>query len=483
MKHNYDIIIIGGGAVGCAIAYALSRFDLHVALLERNTDVAMGTSGKNSAVIHAGFNNPPGSLMAELCVQGNKNFEQLCKTLSIPYSKTGKLVVALDESDITIIDNILRDGEKNGCVGLSKIDKNQLAELEPNAVGVAALFSANTAVINPFLYTIHLAETALRNGVDFYLNSEVTEIHNNGSFNIVTAKDTFNCDIIINSAGLYSDKIAALAGDTSHKIYPNRGEYLILDKEAANIVKRPIYPVPRKGVGGLGVHLTTTIDGNMLIGPSAEFVASPEEYSSTAAMTDKLFTEAQLLLPQLKRNMLIGQYTGIRAKTVPPGGANFGDFIIEQSKVAPNLINLIGIESPGLTASMPIAERVVAMLKTEHNFNEKQTWDGTHTANPVFRTLNSGEQNSLIRNNPDYGEIICRCETITKAEVLNALNNPLGVRTLTGIKNRTRTMTGRCQSGYCLSNIADILTKELHIEPQNIVYKNRGDKPFQGRVK
>ena len=478
------MIIIGGGAVGCAIAYQLSRYDLKTALIERKPDVCMGTSGKNSGVVHAGFNNRPGSLMAELCVKGNKQFESLCQSLDVPYKKTGKLVVALDETDLPIIDDLMETGARNGCVELSKIEKAEMNIVEPYASGIAALSSSNTAVINPFLYVIHLAHAAKQNGVEFFLNREVTGIERKtGKHHIYAGTDTYTCDVVINSAGLYSDKIASMAGDTRHSLYPSRGEYFILDKQASNLLGRPIYPVPRKGTGGLGVHLTVTVDGNMLIGPSAQYVDSPEEYASTQAVMNTLFDDAKKLLPQLERNMIIGAYTGIRAKTVPPGSDNFGDFIIEKSEVAHGMINLIGIESPGLTASMPIAEYVCDMLKEQCGMTEKTDWRSEYAGNPVFRQLDIEARNCLIHENPDYGEIICRCENITKAEVLCALNNPLEVRTLVGLKNRIRTMMGRCQGGYCLTNIVDIMTNELGIQSEDVVFRDFGDKPFFGSVK
>jgi len=484
MNRNFDAIIIGGGAVGCAAAYKLSRYDLRITLLERSPDVCMGTSGKNSAVVHAGFNNRTGSLMAKFCVDGNKRFEHICKTLDVPYKKTGKLVVALEDKDLPVIDEILKTGENNGCVGLSKVSRAEIDEMDPNVKGIAALYSSNTAIINPFLYTIHLAQAAHQNGAEFYLNSEVTAIgFKNGNFRISCGDDTFTCDMVINSAGLYSDKIAAMAGDTQYRIYPSRGEYFILDKYATEITGRPVYPVPRKGVGGLGVHLTPTIDGNMLIGPSAEYVADREEYATTKNMMDKLFREASDLLPGLTRDMIIGAYTGIRSKIVPPGDSNFGDFIIEESTAAPGMVNLVGIESPGLTASIPIAERVCEMLVSRFGLKEKDVWKEEYTGNPVFRDLDTAAKNKLIENNPDFGEIICRCENITKAEVQTALNNPLGARTLVAVKNRVRTMTGRCQGGYCFSNLVDILNKELGIDISDITYRNKGDRPFYGNVK
>ena len=484
MGKSYDIIIIGGGAVGCAVAYSLSRYKLKIALLERNPDVCMGTSGKNSAVVHSGFNNPPGSLMAEMCVEGNKHFEGICQTLDVPFARTGKLVVALDEIDLPAIDEILHDGEKNGCLGLRKIGRAEMDDLEPNVNGIAALYSPNTAITNPFLYVIHLAEAAQQNGVDFHLNSEVMSIEREqGSYIVNCGNESFAGSAVINSAGVYSDAIAAMVGDTQYKIYPNRGEYLVLDKQATIIASRPIYPIPRKGIGGLGVHLTPTIDGNMLIGPSAEYVADREQCATTQKMMDTLFSEAMALLPPLKRELVIGAYTGMRAKTVPPGGGNFGDFIIEESAHAPGCINLIGIESPGLTASLPIAGRVGEMLDARFGLEKRDCWRAEYKGSPVFRKLDSDAQNRLILENADYGEIVCRCENITKAEVLAALNNPLGARTLIGVKNRVRTMTGRCQGGYCFSHIVDTMIRELDILPEEIVYRNKGDMPLFGRNK
>jgi glycerol-3-phosphate dehydrogenase len=482
--RKFDIVIIGGGAVGCAIAYQLSQYDFSIALLERNPDVAMGTSGKNSAVVHAGFNNRQGSIMAQLCVEGNIGFEELCQKMDVPYKKTGKLVIALEDSDLSAIDELLKNGEKNGCVGVSEVSRTEMDKLEPLVRGVAALYSANTAATDPFLYTIHLAEAALKNGVSVFLNCEVSSISRAGfAYEIFAGKDIFQADLIINSAGLYADKIAAMVGDTRYTVYPNRGEYLILDKCVSKFVSRSVYPAPRKGVGGLGVHLTATINGNTLIGPSAEYVDDEEQYATTCGMLERLFSEAETLLPNIRRNMIIGAYTGLRAKIVDKGEENFGDFIIEESTVAPGVINLIGIESPGLTASLPIAKYIVNMLKSKFNLVPKPDRNSNYIGPPRFRELRGEEQNALIKLNPNYGEIVCRCETVTKAEVLNALNNPLGARSIVAVKNRTRVMCGRCQGGYCLQRIAEIMVRELNHTPEEITYRHIADRPFAGWVK
>jgi len=380
-----------------------------------------------------------------------KKFEAICETLDVPYKRTGKLVVAFNDDDTAIIGRMLADGEKNGCVGLSRIDQNRMMDIEPGIAGIGALFSANTAVFDPFLYTIHLCEASMQNGASFFMNNEVKFIKKERDlFLIVTNSDEYKCEILVNSAGLYADKVSAMAGDASFTIYPCRGEYLILDTDAGKLLSRPVYPVPRPGIGGLGVHLTTTLDGNVLIGPSAEYIDDREDYSTTSSMLDNLFQEAQVLLPSLKKDMIIGAYTGIRPKLVAKGQANYGDFIIEESPKVKNLINLVGIESPGFTASMP---------------------------------LNHKKQNDLIVKNKDYGEIVCRCKTITKAEVLQALYNPLKAHTITSIKNRVHTTMGRCQGGYCLTRLTDIIMNEFKLPPEDVAYRFIGDKPFPGRMK
>jgi glycerol-3-phosphate dehydrogenase len=274
-----------------------------------------------------------------------------------------------------------------------------------------------------------------------------------------------------------------MAGDTSFTVYPCRGEYFILDTAASALLSRPVYPVPRKGVGGLGVHLTTTIDGNILIGPSAEYIDDREDYATTRGMMDNLFQEAQILLPSLRRNMVIGTYAGIRSKLVPKGQVNYGDFVIEESRKVENLINLVGIESPGLTASMPIAEMVAGIIKTKRAVRENTAFKAEYRGQPIFASLDEKTQDELIERDADYGEIVCRCKNITKAEILQALHNALGVKTIAGVKNRVHATMGRCQGGYCLTKIADIMMNEFSLTPEHISYRRYGDMPFPGRVK
>lgn len=481
---RFDVLIIGGGAVGSAIAWRLAAYDWSVALADKELDVAMGTSGRNSAVVHAGFNNRPGTRMAELCVEGNKGFADVANTLDVPYRRTGKLVVGFNDDDRRILENLVRAGEANGCVGLSMIGEAQVHAFEPNVPATSAMLSSNTAIINPFLYNIHLAECAAKNGVTFLLGREVTAIERvDGLFRVTLGGETVEAALVINSAGLFADKVSAMAGDPSFTIYPCRGEYYLLDQEASNLLHMPVYPVPRPGVGGLGVHLTPTVDGNVLIGPSAEYVDYREETATTSGMLAELWKEARELLPKLDGRQIIGAYAGVRAKLVAKGQANYGDFIIEQSPKVQNFINLVGIESPGLTASVPIARRVEDMAAALLHPSRRADYDPSYKRIPCFAESDDKTRAQLIALDPDYGEIVCRCETVTKAEIKRAYYNPLGAHALVSVKNRVRTTMGRCNGGYCFTRLVDMLANEEGQALDEIALKKQGDRPLAGKVR
>ncbi|HWQ07275.1 MAG TPA: NAD(P)/FAD-dependent oxidoreductase [Feifaniaceae bacterium] len=482
--QKFDVLIVGGGAVGSAIAYRLSRYDFKVAVLEKEPDVAIGTSGRNSAVVHAGFNNRAGSLMAKLCVEGNRGFESAAATLDVPYRKTGKLVVGYNDEDRDILLKLIETGEQNGCSGLRLIGEDEIRALEPNVPAKWAMISPNTAIINPFLYNIHLAEAAAQNGVTYLLNREVTAIErHSGGFTVTAGTETFDCALLINSAGLFADQISAMAGDGRYTIYPCRGEYYLLDKIPTDLLHMPVYPVPRPGVGGLGVHLTPTIDGNIILGPSAEYVERREEFATTAPMLRELGEEAKLLLPALDLRLVIGAYAGVRAKLVAKGAANYGDFVIEESPLVENFIHLIGIESPGLTASLPIANRIEEMVCSRLHPALKSGWRAEYRGIERFCELSDEEKAKRIAENPDYGEVVCRCETVTKAEIKQAIENPLGARAIVSVKNRVRATMGRCSGGYCLTRIMNILHFEYGVPYEQIDLRRAGDHPFAGVVK
>ncbi len=480
-----DILIIGAGGVGCAIARELSRFRTKITVLEKECDVAAGTSGRNSAVVHAGFNNRPGSLMAKLCVEGNRGFEAVCRDLDIPYKKTGKVLAAFDEEDLTILRNIIRQGEENGCEGLRLIDAEELCAIVPGIDGIGGMLSPNTAIFDPFLYCVALAENAAANGAVFCFGREVTGIRRTQDrFRVETGNgEAYISRIVINSAGLNSARVSDLAGIPGYRIYPCRGEYFILDKVAEELLPVPVYPAPKPGIGGLGVHITPTVDGNLIIGPSAEYIDDPEDYACTPEIMDKLFREAKMLLPSIERKYMIGNYAGIRAKQAPPSEGGFRDFVIREEETCPGFINLIGIESPGLTASLPIARMVRDLVAGRIGLDEKPDFVGTRKGPVRFRDCTEEEQARLIAEDPEYGEIICRCQKVTKKEIRQAIENPLGARSLSAIKYRAWAMTGRGSGGYCLARITDMLVREYGMRPEEVTLRGEGSELFSGRVK
>jgi len=470
-KH-YDVVIIGGGVVGCAIARELSRYKINIAVLEKEADVGWGISCRNSGVVHSGFNYKTGTLRAQLCLEGNKSFAKLCQEIDVPYKKIGKLVVAQKEEEVQGLQKLKDQGEKNQVEGLEIIDIDKLKKMEPHIKGVKALYSPNTAITSPYLLTIALAENAQANGVKFFLNTEVTDIKKDSSvFKIATNQDGFTASCIINSAGVYADRISRMAGAERFRIYPCRGEYYVLDKNASWLVNHLIYPVPQVGSGGLGVHITPTIDGNILLGPSNEYIKKRDDYSSTSKVMEMLATESRDFLPQISSRDIIRSYAGLRAKQAPSSEGGYWDFVIEESKIVENLINLIGIESPGLTAAQPIAKKVVDMINKKEKLKNNTTFTPFRKGILRFDEQDEKTKKALIKKDPDYGEIICRCEKVTKREILDAINNPLGAKDLISIKYRSRAMMGRCQGGYCLTRIMELLKERYGLTPQEITLK------------
>ena len=484
MNATFDILIIGAGAVGCAVARELARYQLSIAVAEKEWDVAAGTSGRNSAVVHAGFNNRPGSLMAKFCVEGNQGFEAACRELDVPYRKTGKLLTAFDQEDLATLRRLKEQGERNGCKGLRLLDQAELHDRLPQVGGIGAMLSPETAVFDPFLYTVALAENALANGVTFFLGHPVTAIQPTPQgFSVTAGGKAFLARRVINCAGLFSDQVAALAGVEGYRIYPCRGEYFILDQTDPPLLPLPVYPAPKAGAGGLGVHLTPTIHGNLLIGPSAEYIDSPEDTASTRPVTDELLRQAQQLLPGLSPGKIIGAFCGVRPKQAPPGEGGFRDFVIREEESCPGLINLVGIESPGLTSSLPIARRVVEIVGQGMDLVPRADFQPERRGIPRFREKSPEEQAALIAQDPEYGDVVCRCRTITRAELRRAVENPLGVKTLAGIKYRAWATTGRCNGGYCLPKLAQMLVEDYGLDPTQVTYRGPGSPLFTGRVK
>ena len=483
MKQPYDVLIIGGGVVGSAIAREMSRYRLKIGVLEKNLDVCYETSGRNSGVVHGGFAYDRGSLKARLCVEGNQMMDQLSKELDFRFIRCGKVLVGNTEEDMETLKRTLKQGEDNGSKGLVIIDEKELHRLVPAVVGKFAMFSPNSGIVDPFNYTIALAENAHENGVDYYLDHEVKGIsrQEDGTWRVETEKGDFLTRWVVNSAGLGCGKISEMLGIKGYHVIGSKGDYIILDKRTGPLLPMPVYPVPSNTY--MGIHVTNTTDGNVIIGPNAETVTDFSYYGVPQRNMDYLAESASDLWPRISKGDYIRNYSGILPKWVDDDGV-IQDFKIEiRDEIAPHAINLVGIESPGLTAAVPIARYAIGLMK------ERETLEPNPNFNPVrkgivrFAEQTKEEQARLIKENPDYGEVICRCEKVTRAEILQAIHNPLGVDTMAGIKYRTRSMMGRCQGGYCQMRIEQMIEEELGKKATEICYARQGSQILFGEVR
>lgn len=496
--YHYDFIIIGAGVIGNAVARELLRYrhrfgmeqekKLRLAVLEKNLDVCGGTSGRNSGVLHAGFNNRTGSKMARLCVEGNRSFAQTAQELSIPWKRTGKVVVGFDDADRERIVSLITQGRANGIQELDFIEKEQLKNLEPYVEGEFAMYSPTTAILDPFQLTIGLAENAHKNGAEYHFGRKVLALHWMGDGYLVhTDQGDLKASWVVNSAGLYADEAARMVGIRDYKIYPCRGEYFILDKSVGKYLQIPAYPVPNPKAGGLGIHLTPTVDGNVMIGPSAEYLGTDakgrEDYASTHKVMNMLLKEGRKIVPSIDGASAIRNFTGIRPKLTARAQGGFADFVMEIREDTPNFVNLVGMESPGLTGSVPIAKEVVQMIREYVSLERNPDFDPYRNRTRRFREIARKEQKRYVQQDPDQGEIVCRCEQITKAEILEAIQNPLDVHTVTGIKIRCRAMMGRCQGGYCETRIIELLEQETGISREEIRYAQKDSYMFTGKVR
>ena len=485
---TYDIAIIGAGVVGSAIARELSKYKLKVLLLEKASDVACGITKGNSGVIHAGFNNKPGSLKAKFCVEGNKLFPQLCSELNVPMDYIGKLVVAKNEAEVKGLKTLYDRGKTNKVPKLKMIyGSKKIKKLEPNISAKATLFSGTSGILQPWQLNIALAENAYHNGVEIMLNTEVIDItQTRDYFQVKTPKRSYRSRWVINSAGLGCAKIARMLGIRKYRIHPCRGEYLILDKNYGSLITRLIYPAPSHEFGLLGVHLTPTLEGVVLIGPSSEFINESTDTGNSREVMDRLLSEANdkfnRNIPKLDRKAVITSYSGIRPKLVSSGD-DWSDFVIREEPKVPGFINLMGIESPGLTAAPAIAEYVVEIIQSSEKLRSNNKFNPIYEGFARFDDLNHNEKSKLIIKDPDHGKMVCRCEFVTRNEVLNALDNPLDVKTLHGIKYRTRATMGRCQGGFCGPKLVEILEKDHNLHFKDITLKGGDSQLFVKRTK
>ena len=456
-----DVIIIGGGIIGAFIAYDLSKYNLKISLLEKDNDVANGTTMANSAIVHTGYDPSDNTLKAKLNVEGSLMYENICKQLDVQYKRIGAYVVAKDDEELKVL-NELKQRAINRHIPFNELDKDTILKNEPNLNPNIkyGLDFYTTAIIDPMELTVALVEIAIKNGLNLKLNNEVIGIHKiDNYYEVTTNEQVYQSKYVINASGLYSDTISKMIEDNNYQIIPKKGEYFVLDKEA-HLTNHIIFPVPTNK--GKGVLVVPTVHGNTMLGPTSFEVLKKEEVNTTTSGLNEIRDKINDTLVTFPNNLVIRSFAGIRASVATK------DFIIEESPNNKHFINLIGIDSPGIASAPAISKYVI-----DNFFNDltlKDKYESTRIGYIHFNNLDEAKKAELIKQNPKYGKIICRCEKITEQEIIDAIHRPNGARTVKGVKKRVRPGMGRCQGGFCEPLVVMILARELHVDPKEIKY-------------
>lgn len=463
----YDVLIIGAGVTGAAVARELSRYKAEVCVLERGEDVCSGTSKANSAIVHAGYDCVPGSMMAKMNVRGNEMMTDLCRDLDIPFERNGSLVVCIDKDNLPGLQELYDRGIKNGVPGLKLLSREEAKAMEPhlsdNVQG--ALYAETAGIICPFKLNIAMAENASVNGVDFFFNTNVETLcrDEEGIWHIRTANGEYKAKCVVNAAGLYADYFHNMVSEKKIHITPRRGDYFLLDKTTGGFVKHTIFPQPTKY--GKGILVAPTVHGNTLVGPTAIDIEDKEAVATRQGGFDEILEKSSMYVDNVPVRQVITSFAGLRAHE------DNHEFILGEVEDAPGFIDCAGIESPGLTSSPAIGEYIGGMIRDKMGLENKESWISTRkdVLNPQHLSLE--ERNELIKKEPAYGRIICRCESVTEGEILDAIHRPLGARSLDAVKRRTRAGMGRCQAGFCSPRVMEILQRELGLKMEDI-HKN-----------
>ena len=461
----YDVIIVGGGVIGCAIARELSKYKLRTVLLEKNNDVCNETSAANSAIVHSGYDPLPNSLKAQMNVLGNSMYPQMCKELDVPFIQNGSLTIATTDDEMNTLLSLQKRANENK-VETKILSSEEVLKLEPqlNKDIKGALFAPTCGIVNPFELTVALMENAMDNGVELLLNHEVNNIKiNENSVSVFCKNDKeLECKVLINAAGLFADDINAFVDKDSFTITPRKGQYFVLDHFDLNFVKHTLFMVPSDK--GKGVLVTPTTSGNYLIGPSSDFVDDKQDLSTTKDILDSVRSQASRIIENIPYANLIRQYSGLRAVS------STGDFIIEHSKVSKNLINVAGIQSPGLASCPAIALKVVELLKECMPLNANEEFNPIRRKVYRLKEMSLEDKNKLISENPQFGHIVCRCEKISEGEIVDCIHRNCGATTVKGVKKRCRPGFGKCQGAMCEASVIKILARELKKDESEILY-------------
>ena len=465
-----DVIIIGAGVSGCAVARELSRYELDICVLEKESDVCEGTSKANSGIVHGGFDAKPGTLKAKLNVLGNQMMDEMAEKLDFPFRRNGAMVVCQSKEEMAVLEELMERGKKNRVEGMEMLSRSQALLLEPNLADTvyAAIHIPSSGIVCPFEMNLAYAENAVQNGVQFHLETEVKQIEQmENGFRVLTDKGMFETRFLINAAGVYADIFHNMVSREKIHITPRRGEYCLLDKNAGNLVERTIFQIPTPK--GKGVLVTPTVHGNLLIGPTAADITDKEGTETTSDGLEEVMKKCTKSVKNIPKRQIITSFAGLRAHE------DDGDFIIQEVKDAKGFIDVAGIESPGLSSVPAIGVYVRDIMAGLTELREKKEFCEHRKRITRISELSREEQNGLIQENPAYGQIVCRCEGVTMGEILDAIHRPLGATTLDGIKRRTRAGMGRCQAGFCTPKNMELLAEELHLELKDIRKTGRRD--------
>ena len=477
---TYDVMVIGAGITGSFIARELSRYKLDICLCESGYDAATATSGANSGIIHAGYDTDPGSVRGRFDFQGNRLYPRLAKELNFKFKNTGSLVLAFDKRDEEVIRSLYYRGKKKGIEGLEILSGEEVKELEPavsNRVKLA-LRAMTAGIVSPYEVTSAALENAVSNGVEVFFDHEVLGITESSgkTFDIETTGKRFSCRYIVNAAGLFADKAARMVGDDSFSIHPRKGEYLLLDKNYGSMVSEVIFQTPSDI--SKGVLVTPTAEGNLLLGPTADDIKDKNDFSTSLEGLGHVMERASISVPAVKNALIITSFAGSRAIS------STNDFIISPSNSSERFLNVAGIGSPGLTAAPAIAVYAVDVLRQQGLCPEPdKSFDPIRKTFSRMADMGIAELDEAIKKDHRYAKVVCRCESVSEAEIVAALKSPLGSVTLDGIKKRTRAGMGRCQGGFCTPKVMEILSRELSIPMDEITKSGKGSEILSGRTK
>ncbi len=474
----HDVVIIGGGVTGTSVAYNLSKFKGDFLLVEKHSDVCEETSKANSGICHGGYDAYPGSMKAKMNVKGNHMMREIADELDFPYKQIGTLVLCHEESNFPNLKALYDQGIENGVGGMKIIYRDEILELEPNVEEnvYAALLCEEAGIVDPFLMNIAFAEGSNLNGVEYKLNTNITKIEKKDEYYILTTEtgETIETRAVVNAAGLYSDQIHnKFFANEDFEVRARRGEYLLLDKETDGFVSHVIFNLPTDK--GKGILVTPTIDGNTLVGPTSDFVDDKADLVTTQKAIEEVIEKVEDTVKNVPVRQVITSFSGNRAHEKGE------DFILEESEKG--FFDCIGIESPGLTSAPAIGEYMAELVSKSLGLEENKDFKPGRNPIPDTSEMSPEEHNELIKQNPKYGKIICRCEKVTEGEIVDAIHSPVGATTVDGIKRRVRATAGRCQGGFCLPAIMEILARELEIEETEVTKKGGDSAYIEGRVK